>query len=371
MQRRLFLRSLSLGAATVLLQPWAAFGKPQAATPADARQRWGELLEYARWSPSPHNVQPWKVKVVSATEAQVFYDPARLLPHTDPTSRFTIAGLGMFIECLRVAALPLGFDLTAHHEPETRLSYSARELRLFATLQLTATTGAPTAVVVDRELIRQRKTSRLHYSSRPIPVAVQQRLAALAAAYGHTLTFTVEPATVNFILDLNRETLFTDLDDVPVRTELARWIRTSPEQARERKDGLWSHCMGFPGRLMHNFFFHSERFKSAWKRQVLGKVYRHSMHGTTTVAWLQGPFGGRADWVQAGTMLQQLWLEMTRHDLYMHPFGSVVTNAGAYEKFCQRIAQPASAEPMWLLVRLGYSQEPPRSLRLTVNDILI
>lgn len=370
MQRRHFLRSLTLGAATALVQPWVTWAKPAIASPADARQRWAELLEYARWSPSPHNVQPWKVKVLSATEAQVFYDPARLLPHTDPTSRFTITGLGMFIECLRVAAQPLGYALTARHEPEARLSYSAQGPQLFATLLLSPT-AAPAALTLDRELIRRRKTSRQHYHSRPIPEVVQQRLAALAAAYGHTLSFTSEPQMVDFILDLNRETLFTDLDDVPVRTELARWIRTSPEQAQEKKDGLWSHCMGFPGRLMHNFFFHSERFKSAWKRQVLGKVYRHSMHGTTTVAWLQGPFGSRPDWVQAGAMLQQLWLEMTRHDLYLHPFGSVVTNAGAYEKFCRKIAPPAPSEPMWLLVRMGYSTEPPRSYRLTVNDILI
>ncbi|UOQ74747.1 hypothetical protein [Hymenobacter cellulosilyticus] len=365
MHRRKFLHRASLGTAAALLAPLLGVGRARA---AEAAPLWAELLEYARWSPSPHNVQPWKLQVVSATEARLYYDPARLLPHTDPTSRFTVAGLGMFIECLRLAALTRGLALSAQQAAEPRLSYSATGLQLFATLHLAPTT---TPAALDRELIRQRKTSRLHYDNREIPLAVQHRLSAIAATYGHTLTFTNEPAMVSFILDLNRETLFTDLDDPAVRTELASWVRTSDQQAATQKDGLWSHCMGFPGRLMHNFFFHSERFRSAWKRRILGKVYTHSMHGTTTVAWLQGPFGTRPDWVQAGALLQQLWLEMTRHNLYLHPFGSVITNPAAYTKFSQRIGQAPATEPAWLLVRLGYSQEPPRSYRLTVNDILL
>jgi hypothetical protein len=365
MQRRHFLHSLTLAAAWTALRP---LSPARAAAPPDARQRWQELLEYARWAPSPHNVQPWKLKILSATRAQVYYDPTRLLRHTDPTSRFTITGLGMFVECLRVAAGPLGFTLTAHPAPEPQLNYAATDLQLFATLELVP---SPTSASgTDRELIRQRKTSRLHYDSRPIPAAVQQRLTAVAAAYGHTLTFSSAGPTVDFVLDLNRKTLFTDLDDPATRTELAGWIRTTDEEAATKKDGLWSHCMGFSGRLMHNFFFHAERFRSAWKRRVLGQVYKHSMHGTTTVAWLQGPFGRRPDWEQAGAMLQQLWLEMTRHNLYLHPFGSVITNAEAYAQFCHHVGHSAESEPLGLLVRLGYSQEPPRSFRLTANDIL-
>ncbi len=129
--------------------------------------------------------------------------------------------------------------------------------------------------------------------------------------------------------------------------------------------------MGFSGRLMHNFFFHSERFRSPWKRAVLGNVYRHSMHGTASVAWLQGPFATRADWVQAGTLMQRLWLEMTRHGVYLHPFGSVVTNPSAHRQFLDKIGHRPTDAPPWLLVRLGYSTEPPRSLRLDLNDIFL
>lgn len=367
MRRRLFLQQFAFCTGFFLFDlARPSFGARPVSS--DALARWAQLLEYARWSPSPHNVQPWKVRPVSATEAELYYDPQRLLPHTDPTSRFTIAGLGMFIECLTIAANPLGYAVVAEHTTTPRLDYEAQTPQLFARLKLVPTRQRDSA---SPDLIKQRRTSRLAYDERPLTPAIQQELAALAARYGHALTFSTEPEMVDFVLDLNRETLFQDLDEEPVRRELARWVRTSKQEAYAKNDGLWNHCFGFPGRTMHNFFFHSERFRSPWKRRVIGSVYRRSMRGTTTIAWLHGPFGNRTEWLQAGAMLQRLWLAMTQHGVYLHPFGSVVTNALAHEKFQQKINTPATAQPLWLLVRMGYSQEPPRSLRLTVNDILL
>lgn len=331
--------------------------------------RWAELLDYARWSPSPHNIQPWKLRVRSDTEAQLYYDPARLLRHTDPTSCFTIVGLGMFIESLRIAAGPLGFGLDARHAPEPRLNYEATTVQLFADLRLVPRSSA--APPADRELLKQRRTSRLPYDGRPVAADVRRQLGALAAAHGHRFTFAADPATVDFVLDLNRQTLFADLDDAATRGELAGWIRTTDEQAQARKDGLWSRCMGFPGRLMHNFFFQPARFRRPWKRAVLGQVYRRSMHGTASVGWLQGPFATRADWLLAGTLMQRLWLALTHHGVYLHPFGSVVTNPAAHRQLLAKIGHAPPEAPLWLLLRLGYGAAPPRSLRLDPTDIFL
>ena len=373
MTRRDFIHRSSLGTGATLLGVLGLHSvraaAPRSTTAAAARARWAELLDYARWSPSPHNVQPWKLQVLSDTEARLYYDPARLLRHTDPTSCFTIIGLGMFIESLRVAAAPLGFGLETVHVAEPRLNYEATTPQLFAELRLRP--GPSAAPGPDRELLKQRRTSRLHYDGRPIAPAVQLELAQLAAAHGHEFSFATEPAMVDFVLGLNQQTVFTDLDDAGNREELGRWIRTTDAQAHTLKDGLWNRCMGFPGRLMHNFFFHPERFRRPWKRAVLGQVYHHSMRGTSTVAWLRGGFAHRADWLRAGTLLQRLWLDMTHHGVYLHPFGSVVTNPVAHRQLLEKIGASPTDAPLWLLVRLGYSTEPPRSLRLNPDDIFL
>lgn len=369
MHRRSFLRQVVWGTSLAALAGFRAAARP---APADAEARWLALLDYARWAPSPHNIQPWRLRVLSAAEAQLYYEPARLLPHTDPTMCFTTIGLGVFVESLRVAAAPLGLGLEATLCPTpTTPPAAATQPRLFATLRLLPAPAARLAALPSRELLKQRRTSRQPYSGRPLAPAAQQQLAALAAAHGHQLCFGTDPALVDFVLDLNRQTLFADLDDAGTRQEIGRWIRTTDAEAERQRDGLWNRCMGFPGRLMHNFFFHSERFRSPWKRAVLGRVYRHSMHGTATVAWLQGPMATPADWLLAGQLLQRLWLTLTQHGAYLHPFGSVVTNAAAHRQFLTRVGSSPAAPPLWLLARFGYSAEPPRSLRLSAAELLL
>lgn len=328
---------------------------------------WNELIDYARWSPSPHNIQPWRVMIMSATEADVYYDTARLLPATDPTSKFTVVGMSMFIKCLKVAAAPLGFRIETEHCDETKLDFSSNNLKFFAKLRLIPTSEAP---LYDRELILKRKTSRLRYNNKPVEAHVVDNLKAIAQKHGYALNDSTDEDLVNFTLDLNLQTLFHDLDNTAARKELSGWIRTTPEEAEQKKDGLWSKCMGFRGKLMHNFFFHHERFRAKWKRKILSKVYLKSMKGTAHISWLTGKFETRQDWLAAGEMLQELWLEMTKHDVFLHPFGSVVTNTDAHQKFIKRIEHD-NREELWLLMRMGYSKDPPRSFRLTTNDILI
>src|SRR6266516_5984060 len=77
---------------------------------------WNELLSIARWAPSPHNIQSWRVRPLSATEAELHVDPARKLPVTDPGGRFVAVGLGVFVETVAVAAHALGFELDVEHD---------------------------------------------------------------------------------------------------------------------------------------------------------------------------------------------------------------------------------------------------------------
>lgn len=366
MQRRTFIKAASIFSITQLFSFRKLFG--QSLLDDENTNLWGELLDYARWTASPHNVQPWRLKIISPIEAELLYDPNRLLIYTDPTSCFTIVGLSMFIESLNIAANTIGYAVIAEHEKEERLDYTTKENKLFAKLTLIEKN---TINVLDRELIKQRKTSRLHYNREIIDKEIINELEKTAQQYGYFFVHSADEDMIDFCLQLNKETLFYDLDDDLSRQELSKWIRTTDKEAEEKKDGLWYKCMRFPGRLMHNFFFCHQRFRAKWKRKILGKVYIRSMKGTANVAWLNGHFSNREDWVHVGKMLQQLWITMTKYNVYMHPFGSVITNPIAYKKFIDKINYNKNDEKLFLLFRLGYSDEPPRSCRLEVKDILI
>jgi hypothetical protein len=78
--------------------------------------RWRRLLEYARWAPSPHNIQPWQLRPVDDREAELRYVPDRLLPDTDPSGVFGVCGLGIFVEHLAIAARAEQLDLEVDYD---------------------------------------------------------------------------------------------------------------------------------------------------------------------------------------------------------------------------------------------------------------
>src|SRR5512133_941374 len=110
--------------------------------------RWRRLLDYARWAPSPHNIQPWRLQPLSQTEAKLLYVPDRLLPDTDPSSAFTISGLGIFVEHLAIAARAEGLDLD---------------------VELLATT-------LDAEADGAQSFARLHLAERPVEEPLPREL---------------------------------------------------------------------------------------------------------------------------------------------------------------------------------------------------
>ena len=366
MKRRDFIFNTGVISAAVCLPFTYLFGKNKFLT-RDSKI-WINLVEYARWCPSPHNVQPWKIKLISEREAHLYYDPLRVPSVVDDSSSFTITGMGMFIECMDIAARAAGYKIVADHASEEHLDSSAREPKLFAKLYLIETNEKPDT---DLELIKKRKTSRLHYDDRIISPDIVNALVAVSAKYGYDFTYSSNKELINYTIVLNNETILIRSDDKPAREEMCKWIRTTDKEAEEKKDGLWFRGTGVAGKMTHNFFYHHEHFARGWKRKKSLHLLNKTMTGTANIAWITGKFENRNDWIKAGTMLQRLWLEMTKYNVYMHPFGTVVTTPDAKEKFKKKINYDEAKGNLWFLVRLGYSEEPPRSFRLDLKDIII
>jgi hypothetical protein len=70
-------------------------------------------------------------------------------------------------------------------------------------------------------------------------------------------------------------------------------------------------------------------------------------------------------------MLLRFWLELTRHGLYLQPFGSVITNPTAHARLAERLTVDEADRQVWLLLRLGYCPAPPRSLRRPLAEVLV
>jgi hypothetical protein len=343
--------------------------RPAAAIEADQDpgRIWREGLAFARWSPSPHNIQPWRISVKSPLEAELFCDPGSLLRTTDASSAFTLVGLAIFVEYLAVALRPEGYALRTTFERQP-LDYSTGKLQRVANLYLESCDPGPTA---ERDLLLVRRTSRLPYDGTPVGEADLQAMSALASASGQQMIWSSDDRFVRRVLELNRDTLFADLDNNAARNELRPWIRITDEEARDAQTGLSARCLGFPGWLLKSFFDQHQRWVRGWKRDLCGDMLVGSMHGTRTVAWWSGPFATPDDWLACGTLLARTWLEATRRGLVLHPFGSVITNPWAHGKFRDQVGASEGPEYIWLLVRLGRSAPAPRSYRLDEDRLFV
>ena len=259
----------------------------------------------------------------------------RLLPVEDPEGRFLTAGVGIFLEALDVAAAARGLAL--RYEPlYPQLGVHAAEPCLAARMRLEPRGDEPAPPI---ELLHRRRTARGRYDGRAAPEEVLDELAAIAREFGHEARFTSDPALVDWIVALNADTLFEDLARRrPSRRDRSTG-RTFPTDAAERAgDGFSPTCLGFAGPLVRLLFRYHRLCEPAPIRALLRRLYLRGTGGAATVGWIAGPWTTPAEQLEAGRMLMRLWLAVTSHGLYLHPFGSVITNPVSHARLADRIS---------------------------------
>lgn len=339
---------------------------------ASGNKLWHQIGHYAARCPSPHNTQPFRLRILDEAHAELVFLPRRGLPTADPLGRFTWLTAGIFAEICAIAAHGLGQELTITWEhqplyPDGDTSTPQRVARL---------TMVPAAAVVDLDpqLILDRQTSRLPYDGSAIPASVIAELTAEAARLGHQFATRTDREAIGHVVELNRQALFHDLDDDGLRTELTGWLRFSAREEDLMRDGLSARCLTFNGSLLRSFFLQHRFWTLPGVRQVVGGVYSATMKGIGTIGWLRGRYVGPADWVAAGRVMIRLWLMLTRAGFYWHPYGSVITSESARRNMVRELELPeeqGEEDMVWLLLRMGASPPPPVSHRLPVADILL
>jgi hypothetical protein len=323
--------------------------------------RWLELLEHARWAPSPHNGQQWLLDVVSTERARLMCDPARMVPAIDPAGAFSMVGMGAFVETLAVVARAHGQDIevTGIRPPPAAV---AREPAAVAELWLREDGRDHLSL----DLVHRRRTSRIQFDGRPVGRPVIERLEAACAAFGQRIETSSEPDLVRWLLDLDATYLLRDLRLAPARAELARWLRYSGRSAKASGDGFSPAAMDTPGWVLRLLTRAGPLFGLRPAEALVRKLHRDSVRGTATVAWIAGPFETADDWLAAGRALCRIWLEITADGIHLQPLGSVIDEAVLHDRL-----NPDRDGSVWMAVRMGTGPEPARSHRLPAERLLM
>jgi hypothetical protein len=218
-------------------------------------------------------------------------------------------------------------------------------------------------------LLRQRQTSRLAYSPRPLEAEALEALAEGARRHGLQLHLAPEGSArrekwSRWLFAASREGWL----DARATAELRRWVRFDPEGARAPEDGLSTHCLGL-GTAEAAALVVAMR-PALWKATsaaLLAPALASQLAKAAVASAEKAPcFGALACAGEAGDQggpLLRFWLEATRLRLAIHPISELLDRRG------WELAKDLQVSPRQIVLafRLGRSVPPPRSGRRDVK----
>jgi hypothetical protein len=341
----------------------------------DAGALWLDIAEDVRWYPSPHNSQPIKLRAISETVARVYYDLDLGLPAESFGIPFGHVCAGVFLESLSVVAAARGYR-TIESLDHSEMDFEAVDrLHLIGTVQLEPTVpDTNTRSAAQRRLaaFRFRQTSRRPYNSRIVGDEILTAASSIAAEQGFDFRCTTDARIVSSLVRINQQTLFSDLRNDAVYAEIMQWLRFSKDEAAAQADGLSAETMIMPGPVLR----FAMRHRGLWSFPIIGglirTLYLRTMRGVRQLGWLEGPFAEPAHFLEAGRTFMRIWLFFSARGVYLHPFGTVITNPASHAEFVLEAGIHESGNRMaWMLFRFGYSSTPPTAHRRPATSMLL
>jgi hypothetical protein len=316
---------------------------------------WESIASLARLAPTPHNTQPFRILPRDDTTADLVALTERFLPQEDHGNLYVSSAFGIFSATVERAGRHFGYVVKVAPTAGIKPADITKNSRVALGVATITDTCEPEEQF---HLLDARRTSRLPYHHRPIAFDALTAFARVAAEYRHRFISYDDPSIVKPLLRLNAEAIVDNLQLDNEREEIRGWYRIG--RTPEFGDGLWQEPMNQPGWELRAAFLTPKAFQLPGLRQFAVHRYLQTQRGTRHIALICGAFTTWTELNRAGRMLMDLWLEMARDDVYMQPMGSMLTNP----KYSAEIARRFGVNDCWLVLRLGYSDPPPRAPRL-------
>lgn len=310
-----------------------------------------EMIRYATLAANGHNTQPWKF-AVREDGIEICPDASRRLPVVDPDDRELWISLGCALENLLLAARAAGYAPTVAYPDAADV------------IRVQLTPDAPQASPLF-DAIPLRQTTRSIYDGRPVPAADLETVQALPLEPGVALRFLTASPEMETALEYVNEGNLRQYADRAFVEELITWLRFSKKEALATLDGLYSRCSGNPtvprwlGRM----------FVAGTKPQQQADADAEKLRSSAGAVVVATEADDKAAWVRAGQVYERLTLQMTALNLKSALLNQPIEVAELRGQF--QSALTLGARLPQLLVRFGYAEALPTSLRRPVEQVLI
>jgi hypothetical protein len=335
------------------------------------------IVACASSAPSGGNMQPWRFEAQGGV-LRAWIDPTRssLL---DFRNRAALLALGAAREAAEIGARALGFEAVAR---PVAAGGPAWELALER-----STRTRDTAQV---ELLWRRCCNRRTGASRAVPEAELASLARCGAPLATRVLAGDALTRLGSALGaLDRLRLLSSR----LRRDLMGELRFSAEEARATRDGIDVASLELDGAdLAAMDLLRSgagmELLAGLDRGWGLGNAARDAFATSAGAIVLRAAAVDRGALLEAGRGLMRLWLEATRRELAIHPWGSpflfqrLLEDRGSLEGWertaltraaaaFERVAGLERDRPVMLILRVSRGDPPStRSLRRPVDDVL-
>lgn len=364
---------LAAGAATLL--------SLRNGTPKEALEAWdgpdaGEglrrkLVSYAILSPSPHNLQSWRVQFFGTNGIRLFVDPTRLIPEVDPEARQIMIAQGCFIETLAIAAGHLGYatEVSLFPDGPARADF---EMRPVADILLTKATGA--ADPLFDEILR-RKTSRAPFDAVPTVTAeALQNLADVRVTPGIEIRGTLKPADVEAFTTLAISSNEVECDTLRTRNETVDHIHIGASEIAKHREGIsiagtgvwWASHLG----LLSNSAMRDPSTKSFASLKTMVEDAANSSHA---YLWIKSHSNSPEDQVTAGRAWVRVTLQATAQGLVTHPLSQALEEFAEmkpHHATMRQLTDCKDKETIQMFARLGYVAGGDHSPRRRVASFI-
>lgn len=326
---------------------------------------WSLLAARARLAPTPHNAQPFRLRIRAddsgdvdgGSVVDVVVDTDRLLVEEDRDNRYVAASVGIFIRTLEVAARAQGVTLqTQHHNLDYAALRNGQGL-----IDVAEVRAVSSCAVIADGILDRRQTNRLAYDGSAISDDDRRAIAAVVASAGHRIEFIDDAALVQQVMALNATAIIDNLQLDNERQELWHWTRLG--RAPVIGDGLYGEALQQPDWELLAAFLLPQLF--AWSPVKKLAVDRHVAGNgdVRTLAILRGPFSDDEAAIAAGKTLMDFWLALAERGIASQPFGSPMTNLDRRKDLMRLLG--IVDDDVWFLVRLGHAALPPRAPHLS------
>lgn len=309
------------------------------------------LVQYATLAANGHNTQPWKF-AIQENAIEIHPDFSRELKVVDPDHRELWISLGCALENLLVAARATGYA----HE----ISYPESEDLI--RVNLTPDSLQPGLLF---EAITQRQNTRSEYNGQAIKTNDLDQVQGLSLEPGVEMHFVTNSTDLETVLEYVNQGNLNQYSNDAFIDELIYWLRFNKRQAMSSLDGLYSICSGnpnVPGWL-------GRMFVAGTKPQQQADIDAKKLRSSAGAIVIVSESDDKSNWVRTGQVYERLALQLTSLNIKSAFLNQPIESVDLRSQFQNAMGLDLSLPQ--LLVRFGYADTMPRSLRRPVEQVLI